>query len=283
MSGYFVWLPKELEQAAISGIETLGYKRKQKHPITTARQQDIFLAWTLWDKCRRRELSDNLAKVGAQTICFERGFLRGKEHWQVAWRVGNGTGFNGHGHFNAGGPERWAQMGFELKPWRADGRHILVCGNKGNLYEAKISKAINHDADWPDEICNRIAKLTLRQIHYRPHPNGTAAPCLPRTKVAKIIDTDKETLEQSLQNAWCTVVYASSAASTSIIEGVPVIYDGPKIMLQELASPELLDINRPPMPDRLPALERCAWAQWSLEEIASGAAFRQLGVPDVSR
>jgi hypothetical protein len=97
-------------------------------------------------------------------------------------------------------------------------------------------------------------------------------------RIERLIDTTKETLAQSLAGAWCTVVYASSTASTSICAGVPVIYDGPRIMLHELASAELLDINAPPTPERLPVLERCAWAQWSLGEIASGAAFRHLGL-----
>jgi hypothetical protein len=270
---------KLIDDAVAAGMQKLGYKTEVRTTPKNPMQGDVFCAWTLWDKCKRRRVADIAEKQGVKTLCFERAWLRGKGHWQVAWRLGQGVGFNGHGLHYAGGPERWAGMGLELKPWRKDGRHILVCGNKGSLYQGKISAAINHDDAWANDIVNRIIKQTNRPIHYRPHPGGAKLPCVPRVPVSRIIDTNHESLDESLAGAWCVVVYASSVASTAIINGIPVIYDGPRIMLSALASGSLLDIESPPMPGRLPELERCAWAQWSIDELASGMAFKQLRVP----
>ena len=97
-----------------------------------------------------------------------------------------------------------------------------------------------------------------------------------KQKLDKIIDSKNETIEKSLAGAWCSVVYASSSASQSIINGVPVIYDASKIMLNDLASNDFNDITNPPTPDRLATLEKKSWGQWSLAEIESGLPFRHL-------
>lgn len=279
MKAAYIWLPKDLRPIAETGIALMGYEVRDYKDWQDAKPGDVFLSWTLYDASKRRRISDAIAERGIATLCFERGWLRGKGHWQIAWRVGNGTGFNGHGRFVAGGPERWANMGFDLKPWRADGRHILICGNKGRAYDGKLSKDINHDDDWPDYIIGKIRLRTDRPIWYRPHPKPGPGRCVPRVNLPdRLIDTDAESLEQSLAGAWCTVVYASSAASTSIIEGVPVIYTGPKIMAYELAAAKLLYIPSPITPERLPVLERLAWAQWLPREIENGTAFMHLGL-----
>jgi hypothetical protein len=167
-------------------------------------------------------------------------------------------------------------MGFDLKPWRKSGNHILVCGNKGSTYKGKISDMINHGDGWPDEIIGRLRELTDRPIWYRPHPKG-AEKCLPvRNMPDRIIDPKSETVHESLQDAWCCVVYASSAASQAIIAGVPVIHDAQRIMLHELASNDLSSVENPVMPERLSVLERCAWAQWTLGEIERGIPLARL-------
>lgn len=271
---------KPLKHAVAKGMQLLGYHTIFDSPQGFMRG-DIFCAWTLYDGSSRRRYSDHAAHAGIKTLCFENGWLRGSGLYQVAWRVGNSTGFNGHGFFPAG-PDlaRWYKIGPQLRPWREDGDHILVCGNKGMLYGNKSGREINHDDSWPDYIIGKIRMRTKRPIHYRPHPKAAREPCLPKINMPdKVIDTSKETLEQSLSGAWCTVVYASSSASTSIVEGVPVIYNGPLIMCHELATAKLNLLENPPMPDRLSVLERLAWSLWSLEEIASGEALRCLGVP----
>jgi len=58
--------------------------------------------------------------------------------------------------------------------------------------------------------------------------------------------------------------------------GIPVFFEAPQHVLGAAMCRDVRSINNPPMPDRLPAFERMAWAQWSLDEIRSGEPFRRL-------
>ena len=57
---------------------------------------------------------------------------------------------------------------------------------------------------------------------------------------------------------------------------MPVFYEAPALICSGACERGIEAIEAPRRPDRLPALERLAWAQWSLAEIESGAPFARL-------
>ena len=60
---------------------------------------------------------------------------------------------------------------------------------------------------------------------------------------------------------------------------MPVFYEAPDIICAGACTRGIQNIETPVYPDRLPALERLAWAQWRVSEIASGAPFDWLLAP----
>lgn len=90
-----------------------------------------------------------------------------------------------------------------------------------------------------------------------------------------MLDFD-EPLSAHLLNAWAMVVHTSNAATEALIAGVPAFFDGPHLVTEGAAQQGIEGIERPALPDRLPALQRLAWAQWSMREITRGDPFAHL-------
>ncbi len=199
-------------------------------------------------------------KVDGTEMVAENGYLGGPGGPYVALAVG---GHNGAGRWPVGSPERWARLGVVLKPWRRDGGHVLVCPSRG-LGMNPMPK------DWTERTVAALRALTDRPIRVRAHPGNWKLRA----------EHHSATLARELEGAWATVIWASSAGVKSLIEGVPVICTAPHWICAEAAGRRLEDIESPPMPDRLPAMHRLASAQWTLDEIASGAAFRALASMD---
>lgn len=237
---------------------------------------DLLVTWTLWRYTSRRQCADAHHGIRGTTFCMEHGWIKNidkREYFQLAVRRDMGPGINGAGDFIHGDGDRWKSWGIKIDPWRKTGSHVLVCVQRGVRPQ---DPDITHGADWPDTIYDKIRRYTDRPIHWRPHP-GNHRPCLPThgRKPDKIIDPFRESMEQNLKDAWCVVIYSSTVANEAIIKGVPVLFDGQSIMLQNLAR-RIKHIENPFVGDRTPELERCAWAQWNTKELSTGEPFRKL-------
>ena len=68
-------------------------------------------------------------------------------------------------------------------------------------------------------------------------------------------------------------------ATQALLHGVPVIYQAPHYFLALAAGHDLAEWNNPRKPDRQPAFECFAWAQWSMSEIARDNLSRFRGPP----
>jgi hypothetical protein len=69
------------------------------------------------------------------------------------------------------------------------------------------------------------------------------------------------------------VTWGSGAGIKSIVAGIPVFHEMPNWIGAPAAKLGLDDIEQPFLGDRQPMLNRLAWAQWDLDEIASGEAI----------
>jgi hypothetical protein len=76
------------------------------------------------------------------------------------------------------------------------------------------------------------------------------------------------------------VIWSSGAGVQALVAGIPVIYQAPHWICEGAADDALEVVERNPLGvtpiSREAALQRMAWAQWSLAEIASGEPFRRL-------
>lgn len=146
---------------------------------------------------------------------------------------------------------RYARLGINAKPWRADGKHIIFCppsevwcGIIGIDREAFIADALY-----------KIKINTSRKIITRAKGSQRA-------------------LALDLTDAWCLVTYSSNAAVEAAISGIPVICLGR--CAASAISGAINEIESPPTPDRANWLGVIADNQFTLAEMRDGTCWRQI-------
>jgi hypothetical protein len=240
---------------------------------------DVVCLYTLWEgSSRETRVRKRYKPAGCRVLCVDHSWLRDlPDSVQIGWLGEQGVGINGSGTFPPGSLERWRSFGIQIKPWRKDGDFVLVCGNKGAQY-SKHSVWLNHDDDWQNTTTSRLLSLTRRPIYYKPHPKKKGEPLVPRVKIDKVLD-HRTPLAECLQGAYAVVVYASSSATTALLNGIPVIYTGPTIATRELCAQGLERINSPALPDnREEIFSRLSGSAWRLSEVESGEMFKHVGL-----
>lgn len=139
--------------------------------------------------------------------------------------------------FPTGGHERWDSLGVRLAPWRAPGETVILA---------------QRGLGSPPVACPRNFLERVRgQGRVRHHP-GSGRPAVP--------------LERDLARASRVVTWGSAAAVEALAGGVRVQSHYPHWIAAQDNTDE----------GRLAMFRRLAWAQWRLEEIASGEALRWL-------
>ena len=175
-------------------------------------------------------------------------------------------------------PKRWEQIrkniGFDLRPWRNDGNHILICLQRNGGWSMKGLGVV----DFFKNTVNEIRKYSDRPIVVRTHPGDKKALLYSKDIVGKNISlSNNKSLEQDLKNAWASVVYNSSPSVASVIEGVPCfVLDSEYSQSADVANLELKDIENPNMPERLPWVQKLAQCHWNNTELANGTAWTHM-------
>lgn len=245
-----------------AGLEACGYEVRTRMPEGAPGR--VLLTWNRYGEYHR--LACEFEAKGGRVLVAENGYIGpgGISPHSMNPRCWYALGRGAHNDDTAipeGGPERWAALGVDLKPWRTDGDHILVCPNRSFGIPERMMPS-----DWANDVVRRLRKVTTREIRVRPHPgNGPA----------------KKPLAEDLAGAWACVIWSSSAGVHALVAGVPVIceapfwiggnakYGGGAKYIEEMDPPcRCADLTR------LTAMQRLAWGQWHIDEIASGEAFR---------
>lgn len=172
------------------------------------------------------------------------------------------------------GPEKWNQisqrLGLELKPWRAAGDHILVCGQRDGGWSMKGTDM----NQWALDTVKQIRTKTARPIVIRPHPrnpiNHHLFAGIPNLKFSR--DT---TLQQDLNNAWASVFFNSSSCVASVLAGVPVFASDPDCVAWQIANTDLAQIEKPLTPVREQWLWDLSAAHWTDEESRAGLIYKK--------
>jgi len=169
---------------------------------------------------------------------------------------------------------KWNQFskwhGVELKPWRTNGKHILVL--------AQRPKGFNMFTDQDEWLANTIAtirKHTQRPIMVRMHPgDGTRFKQIEKLQKrygTSITISEHSNIKEALVDCWCSVGYASTPNVVSAIEGVPVYVEEPtKSWAKDICFTDLSQIENPPTPDREVWADKIANIHWSNAEVKSG-------------
>lgn len=250
--------PQYRRDAFCKGLRAAGYDVQPQHAIGEGKPGQVLVIWNRYGGLH--ETATRFERNGGTVLVAENGFMANDRFNRTRYAIAR-SGHNGQGVWHVGGVERFDALGLEIKPWRTTGTHILVTpsrsfGKPGHLMPG----------DWAVKTCAQLARLTARPVRVREHP-GENRP--------------KRTLADDLRDCWAMVTWYSSTGIDALLAGVPVFYAAPNWVAQrsgvpfkQVQDPVLLE--HPPLLDRWPGLTDVAWAQWHVDEIATGRPFNLL-------
>ena len=250
-----------------------------KHDVVINGDDGIDVIWSvLWNgrMAGNQAIWERNKAEGKPTIVLEvGGIVRG-----TTWKVGL-NGINRDAYFNDPNNDnsRASLLGLSLKPWRTDGKYILICGQHDkSLQWQNMPRMSNWFLDTYDEI----RKHTDRPIIFRPHPRCRLEHIerglrhVTRQEPTHVIGTYDD-FDMGFNNVFCTISYSSNPGIHSIIEGIPA-FVSPSSLAYDVANDIdfLHDLERPLMPDRTQWLNDYAHTEWTIEEISQGIPIKHL-------
>lgn len=226
-----------------AGLSAAGFRLCQA--ISDPSPDDALLIWNRYSDFDRE--AKRFEKAGASVFVAENQYLSGIVPGK--WHAMSLGHHNGAGTWREGPASRWGTLGVELKPWRT-GNEVVILAQRGIGEDGVASPP-----GWAEETQRKIGG------RIRAHP-GKEAPAVP--------------LDADLGDAACVVTWASSAALAAMIMGVRAWYAMPKWIGGD-AGRHLDYWGETQHGDfRLSMFRRLIWAQWRVEEIEDGSAFRRL-------
>jgi hypothetical protein len=240
-------LPHYRRDAFVAGLRACGFEVRQG--LFTPDPGDVVMMWNRYSG--NDQIAERFEAAGASVLVAENGYLPTRdEHGRQFYAISRSQ----HHH---GGATRQVRVPFAA-PWRQRGDHILICAQRG------FGSRVMQCAGWAERIHGELAVRTKRPVRFRKHP-GNQPPDVP--------------LERDLEGCHAAVVWSSNAGIGALLAGVPVFYAAPRWIAEKAAAPlEGADFERPFMGDRTAGLANALANQWSIDEIASGEAFRCLGL-----
>lgn len=239
--------PHYRRDAFAEGLGKLGYEptfNNNRDP----RPGDVLVIWNRY----ANDTARNFERAKATVLVAENAWVGPEAKDEHHFAICRGH-HNGAGTWEVGPEKRWPKMNIKLKPWRKQGSHILVLPQRG-----MGEKGVAMPTTWEADIVKRLQKITKRPIRTRHHPGPRPHP------------------EIDFDNCWACVIWASGAGVKAIIDGIPVFYEMPKWIGGLAGRLGIEDLENPFLGDRIPMLERLAWAQWRPEEISAGEPFKWL-------
>lgn len=203
----------------------------------------------------RGDIFDRHQKENKPCIVIDSGYVKRDKYFMVGL-----NGLNGRANFKNGScpSDRWRALDIELKPYRDDGEHILVCGQIP--WDASVQD-FDHP-QWCLDVMEDLRARTKRPIRFRPHPLIATHPLPP--------------LERDLQDAFAVVTFSSNTAVDAIISGIPAFAMDKGSMAWMVANRDFIYLDKPLLAPREPWAFNLAYAQWNLEEMREGKPWRHL-------
>lgn len=208
-------------------------------------------------------------ELGRDVLVLERGYLGDRFAWtSVGW-----NGLNGRARFahcdDAG--ERFQQNhGHLLQPWRSGGDYVLIVGQVPG--DAALGGRCLRS--WYAEQAERASTMYGLPVRFRPHPLAARRGGPSSVPGAETMTGE---LRDALRGAALVATFNSNAGVDAILAGRPAVAMDEGSMVHGVALADMPASLDAPEPARLAHLHRMAWAQFTLEEIASGDAWAMVG------
>lgn len=242
------------------GIEHHGEKVEMGYNNVPLSRKDSLLTWNKYGIAKRLGLK--VQQIGGLHLVFENAYIVPEQGW---YAVGiNGVNGEDQSFVEEKESNRWKNLQLKIHPWNKNGKHILVCGQRGGDYNC-----LSMPLFWPTKVLKKIRSITDRPILYRSHPHRLRMPaCLP---INCSISDGTQPLLVDLKEAFVCIVWTSSAALTALLMGIPVIYCGPSHIAKSIASDNLKSMESPYYAShRFEFFTELAWRQFHLSELANG-------------
>lgn len=244
------------------GLRAAGF-RLMSH-VHDVGPNDLLVIWNRYGY--EEDLALAWERAGAAVVIAENGYIGHHENAYAKPYTVSGDQLyalalnyhNGAGRWWVRAPGRWREQGIEVQPWRSDGDHIVVLGQRG-IGPAGVAMA----GDWVQKACQRLQEFTRRPIRVRAHPGNYPA---------------TTPLLSDLRGAWAVVTWGSGAALKAICAGIPAFAEFDRWIGMPCAKRGIEHLETPLCHDgaRELMLDRLAWSQWTVDEISSGEPFRRL-------
>lgn len=240
-------------EAFRAGFEACGYRVRWGLPDVPG-PEDVLFIWNRYGQFRHA--ADRFEARGRPVLVAENGYL-GNDFAGARWYAIARGQHNGAGTWPSGDASRWDRLGVDLAPWRELGGEVVLLPQRGIG-----PPGVAMPANWVASTAVRLRQAGIK-FRIREHPGTNPAPAL----------------EADLARASAVVTWGSGAALKAVRAGVAAFSDWPAWIGAPAALPlQALIEGRACHDDaaRLSMFRRLAWAQWTLEEIASGEPFRRL-------
>ena len=240
---------------------------------------DVDVIWSvLWHgrMAQNKAIWDRAMAQSKPVVVLEVGGIKRGTTWKVGLNGINRDAFFGDDRNDS---RRSDLLNLRLKPWRTNGKYILICGQHDKSLQWQNMPRMSN---WFLNTYDEIRKHTDRPIIFRPHPRcrlehiERGLKHVYRQEPQHITNTYDD-FDIDFNNVWATISYSSNPGIHSIIDGVPAF-----VSTHSLAYPAGNDIDflhtieQPLMPDRTQWLNDYAWTEYTIEEIAQGLPIKRL-------
>lgn len=254
--------PPYRSDAFAKGFEALGYVPSLTFPAAeNIAPGDVVVVWNL--NVRYRPVAAAAKTAGAALIVAENGYIPRAGSMEPFYALAR-DGHNGAGFWFVGADDRWSALGQTIYPWRGQwspDSYVLLANQRG--IGSELMKCPRDFVALGTDRIKRVYKQAGERtpaVTVREHPGRHKSTV---------------TLKDHFAGARALVTWASNVANLACLIGIPAFRMAP-YHVNEAVHDDLGLLPNPPEPDRLAAFRKLAWAQWSLTEIESGAAFRCL-------
>lgn len=188
-----------------------------------------------------------------------------------AYRIMEGHALN-YGKYPSGETNRWPKIAkrYDIK---------LKSQSKGNVIGIASQRQADADMfginilDWIDSTITALKAHTNDPIAIKPHS-------LDRSVDNSIYDSmlakHNVTLIDDISVCKSLITYTSSISVDALIAGIPVISCHPANFLYNNTSNDVLDAINPSLDNRLDALKKLSYIQWTKAEMQSGLAWKHI-------
>jgi len=234
---------------------------------------DVNVIWSvLWNG--RMARNKNIWETQKPTIVLEVGGIKRGTTWKVALNgINRDAQFGTMGH----GPERAKQLGLELKPWRTDGKFILLCGQHDKSEQWSNMPPMSK---WIMDTIETVQANSDKPILFRPHPRCQLPAIESQYKNVQrqdpvYVNGSYDDFDMNFNNIFATISWSSNPAMHSVIQGIPT-FTGPSSLAYDVSLQDFTQIDDPLYPDRTQWLNDYAWTEFTIEEISQGIPLKRL-------